>query len=287
MTYLAILVAIAAEFTVGGVHALRSAAWSLGWGRWVSGLFGRRSWWHDWLALAVLLGVPVAAVAMAMAALYALSPFLGFVAGLAVLLLMIGPEDLGREVEIYRGQLDASAPAGEFVRAARGTDLGPPTGDGEYDAARVELAALALAAERAWFQPLFWFFVLGPAGAVLYRLCANLRRLETLDSGIARALASTREALEWLPARLSALALGIAGTLVPAFETAREAGLGQWGTSAELVARTALAAADNGRIREVISGDARVYRINAMYALLQRALIVWLAVLAIGAIVFD
>jgi membrane protein required for beta-lactamase induction len=95
------------------------------------------------------------------------------------------------------------------------------------------------------------------------------------------------EALEYLPARLSVLTFGIAGTLVPVLEELRATGLTRWRVSASLVARCALAAIDHGRIRDVISGDSRTYRINQVYALVRRALVAWVIVIAGVAIAFD
>ncbi len=288
MNFLSILLALALEFVLGGSKAWRNADWSAKWAAWTISLGARFGWWRGWPAAITIVVVPLLAVSVGFAGLAALAPWLVHVAAVAVLLAMLGPHDLREEFAAHKRALtlaerpeDIHAP---FVGAARGTDLGAPSGDAEYDATRVELAALALAADRAWFQPLFWYFVAGPVGAVAYRLCANLRYFEDADASIVDALARVREALEWVPARITALAMGLGGTLPPVLETMREVGVARWAVSGDLVARTALAAADNGRIREVISGDARIYRLNQMFALIKRALIAWLALMAAAAL---
>lgn len=291
MNFLLILVAAVVEFTVASAAGLRSADWSRDWAGWANGLFGRHGWWDGPWGGALVLAVPVVLVAVAFAVLGEVSSFLAHVAALGVLLLMLGPPDLNAELEAAkRRRLVAGEDLVDDVDApwhglAGEADPGPPTGDAMLDAQRGELAAVALAADVAWYQPLFWFFALGPVGAVLYRLCANLRHTE-LAPGVARAVAVAREALEWFPARLTAFALGLAGTLVPVIECVREHGWVRWGGTDTLVGRAALAAIDEGRVQRVVSSDLAVYRLNVVHGLVKRALSVWLVFLAVLALLF-
>ena len=149
---------------------------------------------------------------------------------------------------------------------------------------RADLAGLALAADRSWYQPLFWFCLCGPLGAFAYRLSANLAAEAAGEASITSALTQAREIMEALPARLTVVAFGIAGSLVPVLVTVREIGVLRWGASSELLARAALAAIDNGRADQVSAGDTRVYHLNLMHSLVRRTLVVWLVFLAIGAL---
>ena len=54
-----------------------------------------------------------------------------------------------------------------------------------------------------------------------------------------------------------------------------------------MVAQSALAAIEQGRQAEVIGGDVDVYRMNLMMAMLKRAVVVWLVLLALLALVFS
>lgn len=81
-------------------------------------------------------------------------------------------------------------------------DAGCDESDSDIDL--VEIAVMA--ALRRRFGVIFWFFVLGPAGAVLYRLAQRLAR-EGEPRGASVRLAS---ALDWLPAHLMTLAMALA-----------------------------------------------------------------------------
>ena len=289
MNFLLALSAIIIEFTLSGVVSLRSPHWSGAWAAQLAALCAGRGFYRGWLGALLLVGVPVLAVEIGSDWLMAWSHPLYYLASLAVLVWMLGPTDLNREIDEYRRSLFLSgderlAATPAFTTTTAGINFGPPSGDEQFDGCRGELAALALAAERAWFAPLFWFFACGPSGAVAYRLVASLERSPQVEASIAAVLGFLHEALAFIPARITAINLGIAGTLVPVLEGARSAGAFRWGASAALVARSALAATDYGRVHDGSGDDPHHYRLNQMQALVRRALNVWMALLAIVAV---
>ncbi len=289
MNFLLALCAIVIEFTLDGVVSLRTPHWSGTWATRLASICASRSFYRGWLGALLLLGLPVLAVELGSDWLMGWSHPLYYLASLGVLVWMLGPTDLNREIEEYRRSLyltgdERAAATPAFTTTTAGIDFGPPSGDEQFDACRAELAALALSAERAWFAPLFWFFVCGPAGAVAYRLAVSLERAPQVEASIAVALSCLHEALAFIPARITAINLGIAGTLLPVLEGAPAAGVFRWGASAALVARSALAATDYGRVHDGSGDDPHLYRLNQMRALVRRALNVWMALLAILAV---
>jgi AmpE protein len=93
--------------------------------------------------------------------------------------------------------------------------------------------AIALAALRRRFGVLFWFFLLGPAGALLYRLAQALGREESAhtvaDDATARRFANV---LDWLPAQLLVFTLALVGHWDAVFGAwrrwRRQAGVDDW-----------------------------------------------------------
>lgn len=290
MNFLLALLAIILEFGLGDVVSVRARHWSGVWASWLATTCAGQSWYRGWAGVLALLGLPLLAVWLVLELLMSWWYPLYLLASLALLVWMLGPTDLNREIDEYRRALDltgdervTATPA--FTTTTAGIDFGPPTNDIEFDNYRAELAALAVAAERAWFAPLFWFFVLGPCGAVAYRLAASFARALQFEVGIGSAVVWSHEALAWLPARFTAINLGIAGTLLPVLESARQAGAFRWGASAELVAKSALAATDYGRIHDSDGDSPHIQRLHQMRALIRRALTVWMVLLAIITVV--
>ena len=84
---------------------------------------------------------------------------------------------------------------------------------------RVASEGLLVEANERVYGVLFWFMLLGPAGAVLYRFSGSLGWVvEDPDCGLVRAANRFHWLLGWLPARLSALGYAMAGSFGHATE---------------------------------------------------------------------
>ncbi len=82
------------------------------------------------------------------------------------------------------------------------------------------IEAILIQANERWFAIIFWFFVLGPMGAVLYRLSSVLKYNATawgLDN-FAAAAQHLYAILGWLPARLTAFSYAVTGSFVDAVD---------------------------------------------------------------------
>jgi len=283
MKFLIILVALAVEFNARGARAWLKASWI---GRWLAVLAPHAEryagWRGPWAAL-IVAGPPLILLALVLGWLAGTSPLLWTLFSLVCLVWSLGPDDLERAIADYRMRRGDLSPPGEDFGVERSTlDLGPPRGDSTFLAQRDALGALAVAAERAWYAPIFWFFVAGPLGCVAYRTCALMGREMAIPMAARAALAQGFEVLDWLPARLSVFGFGLVGTLVPVLEGLREFGLWRLGNNAAVIARGALAASDYGRVHDVMDEALALYHLNQTHALLRRTLVVWLVGIALA-----
>jgi adenosylcobinamide-phosphate synthase len=154
------------------------------------------------------------------------NPVLGWLFSLAVLYLCLGFRNLTQALkDIYAAlRADDLERARELLAHWRGASAS------EYSETEIAKAAVETAltrAQRELFGVVFWFVVLpGPAGAVLYRLAAELetrwaRRPEEALEPFGRFARHAFAALDWIPARLAAIGFAIAGNFEDAVSSWR------------------------------------------------------------------
>ncbi|MGH8444502.1 MAG: regulatory signaling modulator protein AmpE [Solimonas sp.] len=208
MTLIGILIALGLERVLGRIP---------GWGRPVIFLWLMRGlravlpnalWASPLLPLAVV-AAPVALVWWAYGQIW--SPILELVVGAAVLLLCLGPRDLAEDVH----DLLAAREAGDIARVqqiARNLQRGPQPDESH----RSLMGTLFIQSHEKLFGVLLYFFVFGPAGAVAYRIASRLPRLlrESAPGSMAEVTADwLHSLLAWVPARITTLLFGLAGSL--------------------------------------------------------------------------
>lgn len=145
-----------------------------------------------------------------------------------VLLFSFGPRDLKEEVDDYVSALERHDRDEALRRGKELLESSPTAQPGPVRNA-VEEAVFVQANNRV-FGIVFWFVVLGAAGAWAYRVSDLLRRraaFEAARQGLPRArgdlgdcLTAIHGVLAWIPARLAALSYAVAGSF--------EDGVGNW-----------------------------------------------------------
>lgn len=156
----------------------------------------------------------------------------GLVYAVLVLLAAMGPRNLGGQVEGYVRAMDGRDENRACDIAADILNEAVPLDEGGRD--RKIIYKILPQANDWLLAVLFWFALLGPVGAVLYRLAAHLKteceeRHE--NSGFASASRVLYGLLAWVPARITSFVYGLAGSFNDAQRLAREAqqhGEGVW-----------------------------------------------------------
>jgi len=205
---------------------------------------------------------------------------LGFVFYIAVFWFCLGPKDVHTQAESYieasqtGNDAKAAELAGEILEAQ------PPAAAAERTQA-VTRAVLKEANARI-FGVLFWFGLLGPAGAVLYR-CSDLtvRKPFPGESGEFRESAvRTLGVLAWLPAHLTALGYALAGSFEDAVSDLKgyyhDCKLQFFQVSDDVLVFGGL-----GAIRATVGEEAGVSRLKSALGLVRRTLLIWLVIYAL------
>lgn len=293
VTLIAVVIALLlGHFAQPFVAALRQYDWYVDWLRWLSARFGEGSAWRGRFGIAIALLPPLLVVGLFQVALDA--PLLGLVGllfAVAVLVYAWGPRDLDVDVDAITATSD---PVARREAAARLWPVGhEPLMDG---ASLVE--AVFRNALRRWFGVLFWFLLLGPVGALLYRLAVLSVEGESaaqVPSTTAQGAQRLLAALDWPVAQLMTLSLALVGNFDTVLTAWREAGgaslslanrfldaVARASVRSELVEEASDYADDHGVVpARYMAVAADLPELRDAMSLVWRCLLVWLAVLAL------
>lgn len=155
--------------------------------------------------------------------------------------------------------------------------------DSASDLQREVVAAQVHARLQDTFGLIFWFALTGPVGALVYHLFWLAASQHEDEPDSARLARYWLELLDWVPARLLALAFALAGDFVSAMEPVRRLIWDGRVAARELLATTAAAAL---RLPVLAGDEAQLAaqgeaQFQAVEALLVRALVVWLVLIAL------
>lgn len=214
MLLLATLIALFAERLAPRLAERRSLAW---FDRYTGTLAGRLHL-PGWLTLTVLVA-PWALLALALQSLLdgVLWGLLELAFSVVVLFLALRPGGVDPAVDGYV----AAREKGEDATARHHAEdlLGGSAPQAVEDEVRAVADVLLREANERWVAPLLWFVLLGPLGALTYRLTAHVEQHS--EAGELREAARLlRAALDWVPARLLAAMYILSGSF--------EEGLNAW-----------------------------------------------------------
>ncbi len=295
VTLIAVVVALVIGHLAPSLAAsVRHYRWYVDWMRWLGTRFPDGSIWHGQWGITLALVPPLLAVGLFQYALdkplYGLA---GLLFGIAMLFYTWGPRDLDVDVDAIA---EARDPLTRREAAAR---LWPDGVAPALDGGSL-IGAVFQSALRRWFAVLFWFLLLGPLGAVLYRLAAlsaegeGARTLPAETAAGARMLVAI---LDWPVAQLMTLALALVGNFDTVLGAWRESGGPSFNLDNRFLDAVARASVRN-ELAEEAADDANepavahplqvpsvavaeMPELRDAMSLIWRSLLVWLAVLAL------
>lgn len=268
MSFLSLVLALLAErFTTLG-SGWRRFVWFDSLRAGLASVVGERDWFRAWPGLLLVLFLPAIALELVLGAMSGwLLSIPALLLASAVLLSCLGPERLERTLAAYLRDFEEGNAEGAYRHVAE--QVAP---EGAYDSrllARAVSAWILCAAPRRWFAVLFWFVLLGPSGALLYRLmlhyAASLKPGHSHGEPLSYLIALT----EWLPARLTALAYALSGDFERGFVALQRHGLSGLGSNPVL-----LVEAGEGALGLKEAEEAGPAENRAALALIERARVV-------------
>ncbi len=265
MTFIIILTALILERFFHW-HHVRHWRWFLNYERWLS---LRMSRLPAALILAVIIIPPLLIIGL-------LQHFLAhwwwgaleFIFSVIVLLYCLGPENLW--VQAYRCMNELTKEDPAAIGRAQSA-FGMAASDNSEAFHQSFVRAIFLASHQRIFGVLFWFILLGPVGAVLYRLIESVST-QMLTGGV---LASRlKEWLDWLPVRVLALLFALGGHFTAVFTCWKRDVLKGPGHNEQFLVECGMAALDVSRLPADKMAE------QEALALIDRAFIIGLVILA-------
>lgn len=283
MELIAILISLVVERFLGSMEEFRSFTWFRKYSSWLLARLSGVQGANGPLGVLLILLLPLLLV---LAAEYYLTHWwvvLGLVFSVLVLLFSFGPHDLEAQVEAYVEAEERNDQDSAMDHAA--VLLGENTAGGEAERTRRIIETSLVEANERLFAVLIWFLVLGPAGAILYRLTSQLANNTWSEeqAGLAAAARRLHAILDWPSARLCALAYAFAGSFVDALHAWRiQERQDDWEQGSQLV----LIASGMGALgyvpgEEEDGHEHDVSLVHETMALIRRAVVVFLGIAAL------
>lgn len=283
MELIAIVISLVVERFLGSMEEFRNFGWFRRYAAWVMARLSGVQGANGPLGVLLILLLPVLLV---LAAEYYLTNWwvlLGLAFAVLMLLFSFGPHDLEAQVEAYveAGERDDQESAREHAAVLIGDDAQ----ESEARVTRRIIETAFVEANERVFAVLIWFLVLGPTGAILYRLTSQLSRNSWGEeqSALAEAAQRLHAILDWPTSRLCALAFSFAGSFVDALHAWRiQERQDDWEQGSHLV----LIASGFGALgyvpgEEEDGHDHDISLVHETLALIRRAVVVFLGIAAL------
>jgi len=280
MSFLALLISLLLDQALRHLEYMRGPRWFYAYYESLRFLAQSSNFWRAGTSVLVIVLVPTVATLFVGHLLDHIWSALGFVFSVLLLLLTLGPRDLHTQVGEYieASQSGDEQNAGTMAREILGAE---PPADAAARSEAVTHAVLAESNDRL-FGIFFWFALLGPAGAVLFRSVDFLRRMpadEARSSEFVAAVNRLYGLLAWIPAHLAALGYALAGSFEDAVSDIK---VFYANCSAQFfqVNNEVLVCAGLGALR-ASAEEPGTGRLRSALLLIRRTVIIWLVIYAL------
>lgn len=237
---------------------------------------------NGWAGLILLL-IPVFIVIAGIN--YALSGVwfnaLNFLFNVAVLYYCLGACNMRRQLRDYLYALEHDNAQTAYYEVAG--FLNSETPADRVTLIRAVTGKIFSQADRYIFSVLFWYILLGPTAVAIYAITDYLSSPDSapaaaIPDAISQAAAVLRSLLGWIPARISGLSYAFVGHFAYAIAVWRKGFWKDFRSSSEFAAELGLAALE---LDQQDTATADVEENQRALDLVERAVILWLAVIAV------
>jgi len=281
MSLIAIILSLIVERFLGSMAELRRFGWFHRYSATLARVLRRQAYLTGSVSVLLLLALPLLIVAALDYYLAHLWFLFTLAFGVLILLFSFGPCDLEAEVEAF---IDARERNDEESAIWHASELiGEEIPEHSAQLTRRIMESTLQQANERLLAVIFWFVLLGPAGALLYRLSQQLMVVERdSEDDFAEAAIRLHYLLAWIPARLCVLAYALAGSFVDTVQAWRNDAT-SWPESTNHI----LITAGFGALRfepdelEEDNPEQQLEMVSETLSLVQRAVLVFISAIAL------
>ncbi len=306
MKFVIILISLALERFINCGRYFARFDWFDAYLKWLHSLTNKANLWQGVIGLLIALLPPIIIVAIVY---YLLSQIIygliGFLIALAVLIYCLGPEDIFAKFQKYLAINESTAKsetkqAPEAKTESHNQDqqtqetqtkeldltsiqhliIETPVHDSEVK--RTITSSIFFNYNQAIFAVAFWFIVLGPIGAVLYRVTALIKeaacKADTPHAQLAKPAKWLLDILDWIPFRLLGLGYALVGDFTACFNYWLRHVLTSISMNKEFIIRSGLVALD---VDGTDASTATLSENRSALELVERTTILYLVIFAL------
>jgi len=278
MELIAILFSLLVEHFLGSMEEFRRFTWFNKYSGW---LLGRLAGINGAAAILLVLLLPLLLVVVIGSFLSQWWILLGLAFSVLMLLFCFGPRDLVAQVEAYaeadeRGDKESACDHAIEL-------LGVEACHDEAQLTRLIIEKSLVEANERMFAILVWFLLLGPVGALLYRLTAQLSRQSWSDEQANFGAAAMRlhAILDWPSSHLCAAAYAFAGSFTGALHAWRTTSAEWQESSPRVLVASGLGALGYVPGEEKEGTEHDISMVHDTLALIRRAVMLFLVMAAL------
>jgi membrane protein required for beta-lactamase induction len=283
MSLLSVIFALIAESFISSLPELRRFDFIFRYVSWLRSTLPTFSKQSGVVILVIVIGGALFSVWLVGAMLGNVLGLFGFLFALAVLIFCIGPQDLDEDTQKIITALENND--NEAANYYASDLIGQPQSEPAIQLAQTVKENIFLQANIRMLAVFFWFILLGPVGAVLFRLSYLLKEQNVNASDdFSAACRELYRILIWLPSRICVLSYAVAGNFVGT--------MSHWNGLSDLWLRESeefIVASGLGALSyehkeedaEQESNEPDIHGIQQALSLVKRAVIVWVVLLGL------
>ena len=213
MSLLSVIFALIAETLISNLSELRKFDFLFRYVTWLRAKLPTFNFQNGSVTLVIVVGSLLFVVWLVSAMLGNVLGLFGFIFGIVVLVFMVGPRDLDEDVQKIVIAFESKDYESANFHAS--SFSGKTISDHPMRLAQTVKEEILLQANSRLLGVFFWFILLGPVGAVLFRVSCLLKdNQKEIDDDFAEASRELYDIVIWLPARICVLSYAVAGNFV-------------------------------------------------------------------------